>query len=106
MWRSSIWYTDAVAWAAANGIVNGVSETEFAPEGHHSGTVGDHPVPYAEAKRARRVHGRTWSAYPDADQIQSYAAESVAWAVAEGLIQGFEDNTLRPAATPPGLLLF
>ena len=37
------------------------------------------------------------SAYTDADQIQSYAAESVAWAVAEGLIQGFEDNTLRPA---------
>ena len=25
------WYTDAVAWAAQNGIVNGVSDTEFVP---------------------------------------------------------------------------
>ena len=28
---AGIWYTDAVAWAAENGIVNGVSDTEFAP---------------------------------------------------------------------------
>ncbi len=29
--ETGTWYTDAVAWAAQNGIVNGVSDTEFAP---------------------------------------------------------------------------
>ena len=29
---SGKWYSDAICWAAQNGIVNGVSETEFAPE--------------------------------------------------------------------------
>ena len=96
--EADTWYTDAVAWAAANGIVNGVSETEFAP-----GTditreqLATILFRYAEAKGYDVSARADLSAYPDADQIQSYAAESVAWAVAEGLIQGFEDNTLRPA---------
>ena len=92
------WYTDAVAWAAANGIVNGVSETEFAPgKDITREQLATILFRYAEAKGYDVSARADLSAYPDADQIQSYAAESVAWAVAEGLIQGFEDNTLRPA---------
>ena len=92
------WYTDAVAWAAANGIVNGVSETEFAPGKNITREqLATILFRYAEAKGYDVSARADLSAYPDADQIQSYAAESVAWAVAEGLIQGFEDNTLRPA---------
>ena len=92
------WYTDAVAWAAANGIVNGVSETEFAPgKDITREQLATILFRYAEAKGYDVSARADLSAYTDADQIQSYAAESVAWAVAEGLIQGFEDNTLRPA---------
>ena len=39
------------------------------------------------------------SGFPDADQIQSYATEALSWAVAEGLLQGFEDDTLQPQST-------
>ena len=92
------WYTDAVAWAAENGIVNGVSETEFAPgKDITREQLATILFRYAEAKGYDVSARADLSAYTDADQIQSYAAESVAWAVAEGLIQGFEDNTLRPA---------
>ena len=92
------WYTDAVAWAAENGIVNGVSETEFAPgKDITREQLATILFRYAEAKGYDVSARVDLSAYPDANQIQSYAAESVAWAVAEGLIQGFEDNTLRPA---------
>ena len=92
------WYTDAVAWAAENGIVNGVSETEFAPgKDITREQLATILFRYTEAKGYDVSARADLSAYPDADQIQSYAAESVAWAVAEGLIQGFEDNTLRPA---------
>ncbi|MFQ7139079.1 S-layer homology domain-containing protein [Evtepia sp.] len=96
--EADTWYTDAVAWAAANGIVNGVSETEFAPgKDITREQLATILFRYAEAKGYDVSARADLSAYPDADQIQSYAAESVAWAVAEGLIQGFEDNTLRPA---------
>ena len=96
--EAGTWYTDAVAWAAANGIVNGVSETEFAPGKNITREqLATILFRYAEAKGYDVSARADLSAYPDADQIQSYAAESVAWAVAEGLIQGFEDNTLRPA---------
>ena len=96
--EADTWYTDAVAWAAENGIVNGVSETEFAPGKNITREqLATILFRYAEAKGYDVSARADLSAYPDADQIQSYAAESVAWAVAEGLIQGFEDNTLRPA---------
>ena len=96
--EAGTWYTDAVAWAAANGIVNGVSETEFAPgKDITREQLATILFRYAESKGYDVSARADLSAYPDADQIQSYAAESVAWAVAEGLIQGFEDNTLRPA---------
>ena len=95
---AGIWYTDAVAWAAANGIVNGTTDTTFAPgEDITREQLVTVLYRYAEAKGYDVSARVDLSAYPDADQIQSYAAESVAWAVAEGLIQGFEDNTLRPA---------
>ena len=96
--EADTWYTDAVVWAAENGIVNGVSETEFAPgKDITREQLATILFRYAEAKGYDVSARVDLSAYPDADQIQSYAAESVAWAVAEGLIQGFEDNTLRPA---------
>ena len=88
--EADTWYTDAVAWAAANGIVNGVSETEFAPgKDITREQLATILFRYAEAKGYDVSARADLSAYPDADQIQSYAAESVAWAVAEGLIQGF-----------------
>ena len=87
-----------MAWAAANGIVNGTTDTTFAPgEDITREQLVTVLYRYAEAKGYDVSARVDLSAYPDANQIQSYAAESVAWAVAEGLIQGFEDNTLRPA---------
>ena len=34
---------------------------------------------------------------PDAGQVQDYAQPAMAWAVAENIIQGMEDGTLKPA---------
>ena len=90
------WYSNAVAWAAQKGIVNGVSETEFSPSGRpHPGTAGDDSV----SATPRISAGYDVSAqadlsgFPDAGDIQSYATQALSWAVAEGLLQGFEDDT-------------
>ena len=95
------WYTDAVLWAAQNGIVNGVSETEFAPAGdltrEQLATV---LYRYAQDQGYDVSASADLSGYPDAGQIQSWAQDAMTWAVAEGLfLQGFEDDSLQPAGT-------
>ena len=96
--EAGIWYTDAILWAAQNNIVNGVSDTEFAP--------GDDLTRqqlvtilyrYAESKGYDVSASADLSGYPDAGQVQDYAQPAMAWAVAENIIQGMEDGTLKPA---------
>ena len=96
--ETGTWYTNAVLWAAQNNIVNGVNDTEFAP--------GDEITRqqlvtilyrYAEAKGYDVSASADLSGYPDAGQVQDYAQPAMAWAVAENIIQGMEDGTLKPA---------
>ncbi len=96
--ESGTWYTDAILWAAQNNIVNGVNDTEFAP--------GDDLTRqqlvtifyrYAESKGYDVSASADLSGYPDAGQVQDYAQPAMAWAVAENIIQGMEDGTLKPA---------
>ena len=95
--ESGTWYTDAVTWAAEEGIVNGVSETQFAPGNNITREqLATILFRYAQAK-GYDVSARTdLSDFPDAGDIQSYATQALSWAVAEGLLQGFEDDSLRP----------
>ena len=95
--ETGTWYTNAVLWAAQNNIVNGVSDTEFAP--------GDDLTRqqlvtilyrYAEAKGYDVSASADLSGYPDAGQVQDYAQPAMAWAVAEGIVEGV-DGTLNPA---------
>ena len=91
------WYTDAVTWAAEEGVVNGVSATEFAPGNNITREqLATILFRYAEAKGYDVSAQADLSGFPDAGDILPYAQEAMAWAVAEGLLQGFEDGTLRP----------
>ena len=97
---SGQWYSNAVAWAAANGIVNGVTETTFAP---NSAITREQMAAilyrYADWKGCD-VSGRVdLSGYTDAASVSAYATEAMAWANAEGLITGVTDTTLRPAGS-------
>ena len=95
--EADTWYTDAVAWAAANGIVNGVSKTKFAPGNNITREqLATILFRYAESKGYDVSARADLSGFPDAGDILPYAQEAVAWAVAEGIIQGFEDDTIRP----------
>ena len=96
--EADTWYTDAVVWAAANGIVNGVSDTRFAPGDEITRQqMAAILYRYAEAKGYDVTDSADLSGYSDAETIQAYAQIPMAWACAQGLIQGFEDGTLRPA---------
>ena len=98
--ESGLWYSNAVLWAAEKGIVNGISETEFAPAGdltrEQLATV---LYRYAESMGFDVSASVDLSGFPDAGDIQSYATQALSWAVAEGLLQGFEDDSLQPGGT-------
>lgn len=94
------WYTDAVLWAAEKGIVNGISDTEFAPSGDLTREqLATILYRYAEGMGYDVSTQADLSGFPDAGDIQSYATEALSWAVAEGLLQGFEDDSLQPGGT-------
>ena len=95
--EADTWYTDAVIWAAEEGVVNGVSETQFAPGNNITREqLATILFRYAQAKGYDVSPRADLSGFPDAGDILPYAQEAMAWAVAEGLLQGFEDDTLRP----------
>ena len=97
--ESGTWYTDAVLWAAQNGIVNGLGENTFAP----MNTLTREQLVtmlyrYAEAAGYDVSAAADLSGYPDAGKVQPYAQEAMSWAVAEGIVEGMDGN-LNPAGS-------
>ena len=94
------WYTDAVAWAAENGIVNGVSDTEFAPgDDITREQLAAILYRYAACQGYDVSQRADLSGFGDASSISGYAQEALSWAHAQGLVLGFEDGSLRPQGT-------
>ena len=89
------WYATAVNWAAANGIVNGISADTFAPNDPITREqLAAMLMNYAQWK------GQDVSARADlsdyTDQPSTWAEDVVSWAVAEGLLNGVTDDQLQP----------
>ena len=93
--ETGTWYTDAVAWAAQNGIVNGVSDTQFVP-GEQLAVILYRYATYQGYDVSQRAD---LSGFVDAGTISTYAQEALSWANAQGLVLGFEDDSLRPQGT-------
>ena len=95
------WYTAAVAWAAENGIVSGVSDTRFAPD--QSITREEFLVMLVNYLRAKDIamEQTEWSdlAYADKEAISDWARAAVSQAAAAQLMSGYVDGTLRPKHT-------
>ena len=91
------WYTEAVDWAAANGIVNGVSSTRFAPEETLTREQFA-AILYRYAKYAGMdvSAAADLTGYSDANAISDYAKTAMAWANAAGLITGVSKTELSP----------
>lgn len=87
-------YADAVIWAVNNGIVNGVSETAFAPEKNI--TREQLAAMLYRYSGTEAVDKDYLSAYADADKVSGYACDAMNWAVANGIILGLDSTTLAP----------
>lgn len=95
------WYTDAINWAAANRIVDGVGDGKFAP---------NDPITRAQMctmiERYLALYKKAWkvtlpetgsvSVMVDESAIPAYALAAVKQCQRHGLVNGFEDGTFRP----------
>lgn len=83
------WYSDAIAWAAANGIVNGVGGNKFAPS--EPVTREQLAAIFFRYAKAEAPEADVLSGYPDAESVSTYARDAMAWAVSTGLVTGSKE---------------
>ena len=91
------WYSSAVDWAAANGIVKGYSDKVFAP----NDTITREQMAavlyrYASFKGVDVSAAKDLGGFADSAGVSAYAKDAMSWAVAEGIING-SDGKLLPA---------
>ena len=93
-----LWYSEAVRWAASEGVVAGVGDgSSFAPTGAITREqMAVMLYRYAQYKGYDVTGSADLSGYADADSVSSWAQYAVAWAVDAGLISGVGNNTLNP----------
>ena len=90
------WYTQAVAWAAEKGIVGGVGNGKFSPDGNITREqMAAILFRYAQGKGFDTSKRDGLSGFSDRNKVSSYATDAIAWAVAEGIIGG-SDGKLDP----------
>ena len=91
------WYSEAVGWAAQNGIVNGYSARIFAPDDcitrEQLAAILYRYAGWAGCDRTAQADLR---AFADGERVQPWAKEALGWANAAGLVNGTGQNRLEP----------
>lgn len=88
------WANEAIAAAAASGIVSGYSESIFAPD--ESITREQMAVMVVNAGQLAGLGDN--KIFADAEQVSAWARKAVAVASAHSIISGYPDNSFRPRA--------
>ena len=93
-----VYYTDAVIWANANGIVTGYDETTFGPnDAITREQMAAILYRYAQYKGYDTAQGgMAIREYEDYENISEYALKAMGWAVSQGLVTGTSSTTLTP----------
>lgn len=98
--KADMWYTDAIVWANANGIVAGYDDSTFG--------LGDSITReqlatilyrYAQLKGYDVTEKADLTGYADSTAINGYAVEAMRWANANGIVNGMTETTLAPQGT-------
>jgi len=91
------WYEDAVKWAVENGVAKGVSDSLFAPNApslrQELALILSNFVDYAEAELPEL---QNYTGFNDEDDIDGYAADSVAQLFKAKIISGKPGNIFDP----------
>lgn len=87
------YYANAVNWAAKNGIVNGIGNNRFNPEGfvtRQQMVTMLHNFDKIQMGNDTTSIQVDFSNFEDGDDVREYAVEAMKWAVSKGIITGSE----------------
>ena len=93
-----MWYTDAIRWAASQGIISGYNRTTFAPDNKITREqVVAMIYRYAVKTVDVNCDEKAADSFSDSDRISEYAKLAMAWAVDNSVMNGRSNKTLAPA---------
>lgn len=99
--ESSMYYADAVAWAAENGIVTGLDATTYAPA--HSITREQlAAMLYRMAQyngQASAGSADALNGFADRNAVHDWAKDAMCWAIENGIVTGKGNAILDPTGT-------
>ena len=91
------WYATAVNWAASVGVVNGYEDNTFRPNDAITREQLAAILMNYAAYKGEDVSARaSLDAYSDAENVSTWATDTMQWAVAKGLLTGVTADTLQP----------
>lgn len=94
------YYSEGVAWAAVNGIVNGYDTGLFGPYRQLTREqLATILYRYAQVKGYSTAVRGSLAQFTDGAAVSDYAVEAMSWAVGSGLISGIGDNLLDPGGS-------
>ena len=94
------WYGPYIAWASGKGIVNGVGDSMFAPDGPLTREqIAAVLYRYAEFAGADVSARGDLSAFTDAGSISGWALDAMSWANGSKLVNGMGDGTINPGGS-------
>lgn len=87
------WYTQAVAWAAKYGVVNGVGHGMFEPDGNVTREqMAAILYRYANGVGIDTSARGNLAAFPDRSKVSAYAVDALSWCNAMGIIGGTKEG--------------
>ena len=91
------WYADPVAWAKEEGVVLGVTDTAFDPDGLITREQLATMLSRFSTRCLVYVTERAdLNLFADHEKVSDWASEPLGWAVEAGLIKGTDGNRLAP----------
>ena len=88
--KESAWYYDTVAEAYRTGLMAGATETLFLPE-----SAADRGMVVTILHRLEGQPAASGNSFSDVSE-DAYYAGAVAWAVEQGIVNGYENGAFRP----------
>ena len=96
---ANAYFAKAVVWGQQNGIINGYSETEFAPGQNITreqiATIIHRYMIY-KGYDTTVNEGASSTDYTDYADVSGYAKDAVSYAISSGLLNGKTETTLNP----------
>ncbi len=98
--KSGDWYEASVLWAHENGVVNGMSDTAFAPQNNITREqMAAILYRYAQSRGLILPEDQGEAEFNDADAISSWAKEAVEALAKAGIVNGMGNGMFKPQGT-------